>query len=489
MSKIQSFEPERKSADGSSALTVVDKIRFLTRLAGDSRLNATDLRCGIVIADYFNTGKGRAWPSYTRLVEKTGASRASVARAVRKLDALAIIQKSSGHKNHSNSYYPAFRVDELNGDAAPETLNVDASGAIAPSHQRDLGGLNGETTSVSDVRHNPSTTPRSNQRRGSGGIPSGPPALRAPAGGAPPFVNEKPTGQQLVAVSLDGFEAFWRAYPKKEGRNNTIRAYRFALAQSVNPALLAEKAEQYSVAKAGNDPRYLKMPATWLQDQCWLEDPQPPKPKVQRVAARGKGAGGKAGKGKTGAPSPKSAAGTSKRKATPGRKRGPDNVGWRSSVPAADPGRAVAPAKREIRIAGTAYHHDWGKLSIHHNGAAAFLEAWTAEGRKVRVRRHELRDCDWTPDTLAVDRSRPVRCGLTAPVAPRPVLVAPIPAPIAMPAPPPPPPPPPPTIAKPAPTATAPAITKPAPAAAPVTPIPASHTMLDTYLNSLDMLN
>jgi Helix-turn-helix domain len=306
-----------------AAITVVDKIRFLKRIAADRRLNATDLRCCIIIADLYNAGKGRAWPSYERIAKDTGTSRASVARAVRKLDELALIQRSGGYKGRSNSYVPAFRIEEQEDRAARESSDIDASDAIAPSHKRDLNSLTDETTSVSAIRLNPSTTPRSNQRRGGGGIPSGPPALRAPAGGAPPLVNKKPTGQQRAATSPDGFEAFWQEYPKKEGRNNAIRAYRSAIVQGVNPVLLAEKAEQYAVAKAVVDPRYLKMPASWLQDQCWLEDPQPPRPKVPRATARRKGAGVMAGKGKTPAPPPKPATRKSKRKATSGRKRGP----------------------------------------------------------------------------------------------------------------------------------------------------------------------
>ena len=52
----------------------------------------------------------------------------------------------------------------------------------------------------------------------------------------------------------------------------------------VTPDLLAMKAAQYAEAKGANDPKYIKMPQYWLNDECWLEDPQPPKPK----AAKGK---------------------------------------------------------------------------------------------------------------------------------------------------------------------------------------------------------
>ena len=82
-----------------------------------------------------------------------------------------------------------------------------------------------------------------------------------------------------------GFEEFWQAYPKKEGRKAALTAYAMALQkEDVTPELLAMKAAQYAEAKAANDPKWIKMPQYWLNDECWLEDPQPPKPK----AAKGK---------------------------------------------------------------------------------------------------------------------------------------------------------------------------------------------------------
>jgi hypothetical protein len=48
--------------------------------------------------------------------------------------------------------------------------------------------------------------------------------------------------------------------------------------EDVTPELLARKAAQYAEAKAANDPKWIKMPQYWLNEECWLEDPQPPKP-------------------------------------------------------------------------------------------------------------------------------------------------------------------------------------------------------------------
>jgi hypothetical protein len=56
----------------------------------------------------------------------------------------------------------------------------------------------------------------------------------------------------------------------------------------VTPELLAMKAAQYAVAKAAKDPKWIKLPQYWLDEECWLEDPQPPKPPATRSRSKRK---------------------------------------------------------------------------------------------------------------------------------------------------------------------------------------------------------
>lgn len=71
----------------------------------------------------------------------------------------------------------------------------------------------------------------------------------------------------------EGFEEFWRAYPRRVGKQHAIKAYVKALAQGVSPALLATHAAIYAMEQRFTDKEYIKHPATWLNAGCWEDEP------------------------------------------------------------------------------------------------------------------------------------------------------------------------------------------------------------------------
>ena len=106
---MQAKDVGTKGLDHRS-ITLLDKWRFVMQAIPDKRLTAGDLRCLVAIADCYNSNKGRAWPSYSYISQKTGLSRSAIARSVGKLDALDIIHKVSGGTGRANTYRPAFRA-------------------------------------------------------------------------------------------------------------------------------------------------------------------------------------------------------------------------------------------------------------------------------------------------------------------------------------------------------------------------------------------
>ena len=70
---MQAKDVGTKGLDHRS-ITLLDKWRFVMQSIPDKRLTAGDLRCLVAIADCYNSNKGRAWPSYSYISQKTGLS-------------------------------------------------------------------------------------------------------------------------------------------------------------------------------------------------------------------------------------------------------------------------------------------------------------------------------------------------------------------------------------------------------------------------------
>lgn len=97
--------------------------------------------------------------------------------------------------------------------------------------------------------------------------------------GARGGTNHQPTNHQpstkrkdsRAMHDLEGFEIWYRAYPRHEARGNAERAYRKALKLSDSPTLLLG-AQRYARECRGKEPGFIAHPATWLNGQRWLDE-------------------------------------------------------------------------------------------------------------------------------------------------------------------------------------------------------------------------
>jgi hypothetical protein len=108
-------------------------------------------------------------------------------------------------------------------------------------------------------------------------------ALPAPNGGANGTPTPMPTegatqSQPLQSQSpsqspeIDSlFQAVWSAFPRKEARGPAVRAWQRAL-ELTQPEVLITAAKAYAVSRAGQDPHFTRLPATWLVQECWADD-------------------------------------------------------------------------------------------------------------------------------------------------------------------------------------------------------------------------
>ena len=238
---------------------LLDKWRIGLAIASDRKLSRGDVVVALHLLDHFNVARGAAWPSVATLARKSNLATSSAMECVKRLEAAGYIHRVGGGKGRSNRY--TIGAEPYRSTGIPD--HTGAPVRTIPVHRH---------TPYRSTGHEPLNTPVVSNVGGEEVVsPAGVgPALEAPgpAAGAPP--------------QPEGFELFWTAYPRQEGRKSAIVAYKAAIASGLRPELLEQKAAQYALAKSGNDPKWIKMPANWLKDEGWLEDPQPPKPKTKR---------------------------------------------------------------------------------------------------------------------------------------------------------------------------------------------------------------
>jgi len=91
--------------------------------------------------------------------------------------------------------------------------------------------------------------------------------------------------------SKESFEEFWSAYPRKEARGAAAKAWDRAVEMTAPETLIAA-AKAYAVKREGQDAKFTRLPATWLAQECWLDDaPAIVDPQAAAAAWDGQAAG------------------------------------------------------------------------------------------------------------------------------------------------------------------------------------------------------
>ena len=74
--------------------------------------------------------------------------------------------------------------------------------------------------------------------------------------------------------NLDGFDAFWTAYPKKRDKIAAMKMYARALKLTTSAEIL-RAAKLFAGERAGQEEKYTPYPATWLNAGGWGNYPPP----------------------------------------------------------------------------------------------------------------------------------------------------------------------------------------------------------------------
>jgi len=213
---------------------------WLQQVLADRKLRPLALHVAVYLCARFNRETGDAFPSQERIAEALQVSRRGVQGAIRQLAEHGHLQvdvnKGRRHedKYNRNRYRPLLKkTPELNANQSAHLVEVKCEPECA-------WGANGS----------------------------------APGGRTGVRTNYKKEPFQEPPAEMDAqFDAFYSAFPRHVAKGSARRAFhRIIKNGSATAEQLILGAKRYAAERAGQDPRYTKHPATWLNGECWKDE-------------------------------------------------------------------------------------------------------------------------------------------------------------------------------------------------------------------------
>ncbi len=93
--------------------------------------------------------------------------------------------------------------------------------------------------------------------------------------------GEKRRAEETAPEILSEFEVWYAAYPRHEAKDDALNAYLKARKRT-EPAVLLSGARGYA-ASPNRKPDFTKLPATWLNKGCWMDEREIARPQSKIV--------------------------------------------------------------------------------------------------------------------------------------------------------------------------------------------------------------
>jgi hypothetical protein len=248
-----SFGANNSKPSSSAATFERRRDQWLRQVNADSRLLASDAKVALALALHFNRERGgEAWPKVETLAAATAMSTRTVIRAIKNLETTEHLRvfrsKTPDGKRRNNRYAPIIRLGDKQDDHVTSVVTTGQ-----PCHMDHVTSV----TVPCDTGVQNHVTPVSHK------------LLTEPPKEEPPKKNIAQCAIERLPIE-DLFEQFWAAYPKKVGKGRAKPAFIKALKKTTLPEIL--KALEWQKAK-WTDPQYIPHPASWLNGERWLDDP------------------------------------------------------------------------------------------------------------------------------------------------------------------------------------------------------------------------
>lgn len=272
MSETQVAAPSAAaSVRADKSVTLLDQYKLLGAVIDTKWATALDHKVARHVIDRWFGRHGNSRASLRYLEAKTGATRSNVIASLRKIiDHGAISLLRQGIGTRPSEY-------DLNLDFAKTPSGIaDNTAASGTASNTSCGTVDSTTTTASGTADGTKTHLRSSLT--SELTVSDPNSPAVPS--APPMDGLKPATADAALVERQlktGFEELWDAYGHKTKRKEAKRSYDRLPNDPVLHDLLVAQAlnwfEHYE--RNGTDKNWRKRLHTWLDDECYLEDPPP----------------------------------------------------------------------------------------------------------------------------------------------------------------------------------------------------------------------
>ena len=238
---------------GAQASSLLLRWKSAMTAAADPRLSRVDLAAHLLILNYINNATGAAWPSAETVARGIGANVRSVIRARRKLVALGHLIETTmiGKPNRYRIGTPDTRVTP-DMHVTPDT---ESTPPLTPVSLTPDTRVTGPLTPVSaelvlmNQSKNQSKEPDKKQR-----------------------TRKARAGEQIDAE--ESFARFWKAYPRKEAKQDAEKAWRQVDGKQHVDAIL-EDLERSIEARRWPEKKFTPLPATYLRGKRWTDEWEP----------------------------------------------------------------------------------------------------------------------------------------------------------------------------------------------------------------------
>jgi hypothetical protein len=208
---------------------------WLDQVADDPAVTAAGFLLAYRIAKHINRGTGDAWPSQATLAAEARLTVRSIRDLSAQLEAAGHLTIIGSRGRGVSCRYRWILRDEPDQPEPESEPEPEIEAAIdAPAPQPQDGELFPDT--------------------------AGTPKKSAPR-----------AKQDLTA----DFESWWLQYPRKVSRGAARVAYDRVRKSGATAEELEIGAMRYAAVRSGEDPKFTKHGATWLNQKCWLDEPEP----------------------------------------------------------------------------------------------------------------------------------------------------------------------------------------------------------------------